>query len=86
MPDVSQTEEEVARRGEALYERQIRPQISAADQGKFLVVDIDTGEYELDTSELVAFKRAKAKNREGVLYMLRVGFSSAYQLGLASGP
>ena len=41
---------EIAEKGQALYERVIKGSLSASDVGKFLVLDIETGDYELDTS------------------------------------
>lgn len=81
MPEPHYTDQEVVLRGEALYEEQIRSGIDAADHGKFLVVDVETGAYEVDRNELVAFKRARARNPDAVLYMLRIGHRTAYRLG-----
>lgn len=75
------TSAEIVRRGQALYDQQIRAKVDASNKGKFLVLDIETGEYEIDESELHALKRAKAKNPDASLYMLRIGYSTAYRLG-----
>ena len=72
---------EIAERGQALYEREIQGSLAASDRGKFLVLDIETGKYELDTDELAAVKRAQAKLPDGVFYILRVGHSAVYRLG-----
>ncbi len=74
--------DEIAERGQALYEREVQGSLTASDVGKFLVLDIDTGDYELDTDELAAVKRARAKHPDGAFYVLRVGHSAAYRLGL----
>ena len=37
-------DEEVARRGQALYERKVKDLLEASDRGKFLVLDIETGD------------------------------------------
>jgi hypothetical protein len=81
MPYAHYTAEEVAVRGEALYEQQIRMQVEATHQGEFVVVDIETGDYEIDPDDLVATKRALAKRPDAVLYGLRVGAPTAYRLG-----
>lgn len=78
------TSDEVVQRGQTLYDQQIRAKVEASHQGKFLVLDIETGEYEIDTNELAALKRAKAKNPDAALYLLRVGSSTAYKLGRRS--
>lgn len=41
------SKEEFARRGDAIYATQIRPRLTAKDVGKFLAIDIETGEYEM---------------------------------------
>jgi hypothetical protein len=76
-----ETPEEIARRGEAVYERLIRPRLGAPDRGKFLVINVDTGEYELDTDDLAASKRAKARFPNAPLFTMRVGRPAAYRLG-----
>ena len=81
MPYPNYTAEEVAKRGEAIYEQQIRAQVEAENKGKFLVVDIETGEYEIDKDDLAATKRALAKRPNAVLYGLRIGHPTAYRIG-----
>ena len=75
--------EEVRSRGEALYQQQIRSRVEAGNQGKFLVVDIETGAFEVDEDDAQATKRALAKRPEAVLYGLRIGSPTAYRLGRA---
>lgn len=75
---------EIAERGQALYEREIQSALAASDRGKFLVLDIETGQYEIDADGLAAVKRARAKRPDGAFYVLRVGQSAAYRLGLKS--
>lgn len=77
------TDEEVVRRGEALYEKQIKPEVKDTDRGKFLALDIESGAYEIDANELTALNRVKSKNPDAVLYMLRIGRPAAYRLGRA---
>ena len=81
MPYPQYTPEEVAQRGESMYERQIRARVEPEHMGQFVVIDIETGDYELDVDDLVATKRALAKRPGAVLYGLRIGSSAAYRLG-----
>jgi hypothetical protein len=73
---------EIAEKGQALYEREVQGSLVASDAGKFLVLDIETGDYELDADDLAAVKRARAKHPDGAFYVLRVGHPAAYRLGL----
>lgn len=81
MPQLKYSDEEVVRQGQTLYEKRIQSRIDERDRGKFLVLDIETGDYELDSNELQALKRAKAKRPDAVLYMLRIGYPATYRLG-----
>ena len=75
------TPEEVSACGEKIYQERIRAKVEAEHQGEFLVVDIETGAYEIDRDDLLATKRAIAKRPQAVLYGLRIGHPAAYQLG-----
>jgi len=82
MPALQDTGDEVVRRGQEIYEREIRPQVEASNQGKFLVINIETGEYEMDADDLAAAKRAKARFGNAALFTMRIGHPAAYRLGL----
>ena len=41
------TKEEIAARGQAIYEQRIRAKVEPEHIGKFLIIDIETGDYEL---------------------------------------
>ncbi len=84
MPDAKYSREEVAERGEAIYEQKIRTKVESESAGKYLVLDIETGEYEIDQDDLVATKRMMAKRPDAVLYGLRIGYPAAYRC-LAGG-
>ncbi len=75
------TSSEIVQRGQALYDQQIRAKVDPSAKGKFLVLNIETGEYEIDADELAALRRAKVKNPDAPLYILRVGYATAYRLG-----
>ena len=77
----SHNAEETARRGREIYERDIRAAVERDHDGRFLVVDVTTGRYEIADDELVAFDRAEEKNPEGLFYLMRVGRRAAHRLG-----
>ena len=81
MPHSRYTSEEIVRRGQRLFEQSIRSQVPAESRGKFLVIDIETGLYEVDSSDLEAMQRARARNPDAALYIMRIGFPTAYRLG-----
>lgn len=75
------TAQEIGERGRALYERAIRARVEPGNLGKFLVLDVDTGEYEIDADQIAAFDRAIARNPSGNRYLIRIGSSAAHRLG-----
>ena len=81
MPQQHPTAQEIGQRGKAIYEQQIRPHIEDDNIGKFLVVDINTGDYEIAEDDLTASNRAIAKNPDAILYGVRIGHPTAYRFG-----
>lgn len=81
MPYANYSPQEVESRGEEIYARQIRPHVETGNKGKFVVIDIETGEYEMDDDDLQATRRALAKRPDAVLYGVRIGYPAAYTLG-----
>lgn len=72
---------DVVRRGEEIYERDLRDKVEPQHNGKFMVLDIDTGAYEIDVDEVAAIQRAMARNPAGMRYIKRIGYSAAHRLG-----
>ena len=72
--------EEIGRIGEEIYHRDIRAHVLPQHKGEFLVLDIETGDYEVGTDDLQTEKRLRARQPNGVLYGLRIGYTSAYTL------
>jgi len=72
---------EIVQRGQALYEQQLRALVEARHQGKFLVLDIETGDYEIDADDVRAVQRAKTKHPDAALYIVRIGSPTAYRVG-----
>jgi hypothetical protein len=84
-PQPRYSKEEFARRGDEIYEHDVRPRIEAGDEGKFVVIDIETGAYEIDEDELAASDRLVARNSEAQLWVMRVGSRYARRFGHYSG-
>jgi hypothetical protein len=75
------SKDEIIRRGEELYEQRIRAQVEEQNIGRILVVDIETGEYEIDDDHLEATRRALAKHPGAALYSLRIGYPTLGKIG-----
>ncbi|MEK7249045.1 MAG: hypothetical protein AAB209_01350 [Bacteroidota bacterium] len=67
------SKEEFARRGDEMYERVVRPHLQASDKGKFVVIDIESGAYEMDEDELAASDRLFMRMPAAQAWVVRVG-------------
>ena len=72
---------EFSARGEAIYREKIRSLVEPQEHGKFVVIDVETGDYELDANDATATKRLQKRRPEAVIYGLRVGYRAAYSFG-----
>jgi hypothetical protein len=81
MPHPRYSSAEIVQRGQVLYDQRIRAQVEARHQGKFLVLDIETGDYEIDADDVIAVQRAKTKHPDAAFYIVRIGSPTAYRLG-----
>lgn len=81
MKNLDNTYELIAARGEELYQIEIRDKVEAAHKGKFLVVDIDTGDYAIADEDLEATDLLLSKRPTATIYGLRIGFPAAYRIG-----
>jgi hypothetical protein len=74
--------EQIAQRGKTLYQQQIRSQVETAENlGKMVIIDVETGDYEIDDTGLEAARKLHAKHPDAALYGIRIGYNVAESLG-----
>lgn len=76
--------EEIARRGQDLYEQNIRNVVEDQFDGKILAIDVESGEYEIDDQVLPAVHRLQAKHPGAPIFTMRIGYDGVY--GFGGGP
>lgn len=64
-----------------LYETDIRSHPEQSDFGKFIVIDIETGEYEIDSDEIAASDRLLSRIPNAQVWLRRVGSRYARSFG-----
>jgi len=67
------SKDEFARRGDAIYERDVEPKMAESAKGMFAAIDIETGSYEVDADELTASDRLVARLPEAQIWVRRIG-------------
>ena len=75
------SKEEFARRGDAIYENDIRPRLKAEDQGQFVAIDIETGAYAIGKDELDAVDRLRARIPDAQIWLKQVGSPYLHRFG-----
>jgi hypothetical protein len=73
--------EEIARRGQELYDQQIRHQVEADHHGKYLVLDVDSGAYEIGDNYLDLARGIHARRPGAPLYTVRIGYRAVGRIG-----
>jgi hypothetical protein len=71
---------ETARRGQEAFELHVRPKLSPADDGKFVALDIETGDYEIGTDSYTVSKAMRDRYPAERLWLVRVGHQAAFKL------
>jgi hypothetical protein len=75
------SKEEFAKRGDAIYERQVRAHLKAEDEGKFAAIDIDSGAYEVATDELEACEKLSTRLPNAQIWLVRIGSRYVHRFG-----
>jgi hypothetical protein len=64
-------------RAQELYER-LRPRIETPENiGKLIVMDVESGDYEIDDLGIETSQRLQNRHPDATLYALRIGYKSA---------
>jgi hypothetical protein len=71
------SKEEFARRGEAIYESDIRSQVEADNDRRIVAIDIETGAFEVDDEPRIAVERLYDRYPDAQPWMRRIGKDSA---------
>ena len=72
---------DVASRGQAIYDEKIRHLVEPAEKGKLVVIDVDSGDYEVDSNHAAAVGRLKARRPGVITFTVRVGYPAAFKTG-----
>jgi hypothetical protein len=78
------SKEEMAQRGQELYESGIRQQVEAGNKGKIVAIDIETGSFELDDDTMPATRRLYERLPDAQPWVLRIGYHAVHRFGARS--
>jgi hypothetical protein len=78
------SKEEFSRRGDALYETQIRSQVEEGNYNKIVAIDIETGAFEVAEDLVTAAKLLSARIPDPQTWFVRIGHSAVDCFGARS--
>lgn len=73
--------EEIVKRGGEIFEKDVKPHLKGRDPMDYVVIDIETGDYEVDANHLAAVERLRERNHDAQVYGRRVGSPIIHHFG-----
>ena len=82
---VRRSAHETARLGKEMYLRDILPLVEADHFGEYVAIDVDSGDYAIADTTLVAVERLRAQRSDAINILCeRVGFRALRSFGAGS--
>ena len=78
------SKEEFARRGDEIYENQVRSQVEEGNHGKIAAIDIETGTFEVADEILDATNRLFERLPDAQPWIVRIGHRAVHRFGARS--
>ena len=77
--------EELARLGSEVFDRRVRPALRPEDDGKFVAIDVATGDHEIDADDYTAVTRLRARNPTAEVWLEMAGQPTPYKIRRVGG-
>jgi hypothetical protein len=78
------SKEELAQRGQELYESSIREEVETGNEGKIVAIDIETGAFEVDENIVPATNRLFERHLNAQPWVIRIGHRAVDHFGARS--
>ena len=69
---------DLASHGQAIYEERIRHLVDPQQKGKFVVIDVYSGDYEVHERDADASRKLLKRRPDAMTWAVRVGYPTAY--------
>jgi hypothetical protein len=83
VPTIKRTLDELARLGGDIFDRQVRPTLRPEDDAKFVAIDVETGDYEIDEDDYAAVAGLRSRKPTADVWLMRSGYPTTYRMGVA---
>ena len=78
------TIQQIAEQGTRVYDERLKEVAERNHWGQFLVVDIETGDFEIADEDIDATDTILKRRPDAILYGIRIGDEVAYRFGHAN--
>jgi hypothetical protein len=76
--------DEYARRGNEIYESQVRQQVEEGNHGRIVAIDIETGAFAVADNVVTASEHLLAQYPDAQTWFIRIGHRAVYHFGARS--
>ena len=76
--------EDVATVGRVIYRDKILPLMKAEDKGKVVVIDVNSGDYEIGLDDAAAMFRLLERHPDAFTWTERVGYAAVHRMGFST--
>ena len=76
------TLDELALLGGNVFDRKVRPTLRPEDDGKFVAIDVDSGDYELNEDDYSAVMNLKSRKPEADIWLMCAGYPTTCRIGV----
>ena len=73
---------ELGRLGTEVFDRKVRPALRPEDDGKFVAIDVDSGDYEINEDDYTAVTRLEARRPTADVWLVCAGQPATCRMGL----
>jgi hypothetical protein len=80
VPTTKRTLDELKRLAQGIYDRQVRPVLKPEDDGKFVAMDVDTGDYVVDRDDYTAVMSLRARQPAADMWLMRAGHRTTFRI------
>jgi hypothetical protein len=78
------SKEEFARRGNEIYDSQIRSNVEEGNHGKIVAINIETGTFEIADTPMKAVDRLYEREPNAQPWVIRIGHRAVFRFGSRS--
>jgi len=83
VPTTKRTPDELANLGGDIFNRHVLPLLRPEDDGKFVAIDVETGDYEIDEDDYAAVMHLRLRKPVADIWLMRAGHLTTYRIGVA---